>query len=194
MSYGRGFEGAAYRATQSLDVTEIAKRMRVNLRNAQELGGLPAEMTFTVRTRKFAGGCAVDVHLSGMPDSWTYKAPGAPADYVHDVPHFGGLTGAARAAVKLADEMLQAYNRDDSDSMTDHFDVHFYGHATLGDEGDQWFQAQEKAVRDAQAAACAARKAAGLPTKGRDAAWESGRVAAQARRDYVAANPRPYSA
>ena len=193
MTYGRGFEGAAYKATERLDVTEIAKRVRVNLRNAQELGALPEAMTWTVQIRKFAGGCAIDVRLSGMPDTWTYNTPGLEADYCARVPQHGGYTTAAKAAHAYASEVLQSYNRDDSDVQTDYFDVKFYGGVEIHDEASQWWAAQEAHVREAQRKAAAARKAAGVPTRGRDAQYAAARVARDARAEYQAANPRPYS-
>lgn len=181
MSYGRGFEGAAYQVTRKLDITEIAKRIRVNLRNAQELGALPAEMTFSVKVDRYSMGQSIDVDLSGMSDAWTY----APKDA--DDHRFGHqYSDAAKAAKSYVKSMVDSYNRDDSDAMVDYFDVHFYGHVTLRDERHQRFEAQERFVKAAQKRAAAERKAAGLPTKGKDAQRSAARVAHQARAEFEA--------
>jgi len=193
MSYGRGFEGVAYEATKDLDLTEVAKRVRVNLKNAQDMECLPPEMTWTVNVRRFAGGQAIDVVLTGMPDSWTYKQPGLAEDYLNRVPRHGGLTEQAEAAREWAKAMLQSYNRDDSDVQTDYFDVHFYGDVTLHDEAAQWWDNQERHVRECQRKASEERRAQGLPTKGRDAQYAASRVASRARAEYQANHPRPYS-
>lgn len=186
MSYGRGFEGAAYQVTRNLDITEIAKRIRVNLRNAQELGALPAEMTFSVKVDRYAGGQAVDVDLSGMPDTWTYVSPGLEPNYAENTPWHGGYSPAAKSASTYVKSMVESYNRDDSDAMVDYFDVHFYGHVTIRDERHQRFEAQERFVKAAQKQAAAERKAAGLPTKGKDAQRSAARVARQARAEFEA--------
>lgn len=187
-------EGVAYRATERLDVTEIAKRIRVGLRNAQELGGLPAEMTWTVQVSRGSMCRAIDVRLSGMPDSWTYLEPGLEPDYcAHPaVPHHGGHTDAANSALKIAEEIHAAYNFNDSDSMTDYFHVNYYGQVKITDEAGQWWDGQTRYVRAAQASAAAARKAAGIPTRGSDAQRAAARVARDATAEYCAANPRPY--
>lgn len=186
MSYGRGFEGAAYQATSRLDITEIAKRVRVNLRNAAELGSLPAEMTFSVRISRFANGQSLDVDLSGMPDTWTYVSPGLEPNYAEHIPWHGGYTPAAKAVKSYVESMVEAYNRDDSDSQSDHFDVRFYSTVKIQDERAQRWEAQERYVKAAQKAAAAERKAAGLPTRGYRAAQAAGRVARQARAAFEA--------
>lgn len=186
MNHGRGFEGAAYTATRNLDITEIAKRIRVNLRNAQEMGALPAEMTFAVRIDRYSMGQSIDVTLSGMPDAWTFVSPGSEANWSENIPPNGGYSQAAQEATSYVNDVVDSYNRDDSDSMTDHFDVRFYGRVKIQDERSQWFDAQERFVKAAQKSAAAARKAAGLPTKGRDAQWAAARVARQARIDFEA--------
>lgn len=181
MSYGRGFEGAAYRATERLDITEIAKRVRVGLKNAAELGALPEGMTWKVTIDRFSGGQSLDVRLSGMPDSWQFVSPGLPADYPNGVKQNGGDTPEATAVVELVKSMVDSYNYDDSDAMTDYFNVRFWGHVRIEDERAQHFNAVEADVKAAQRAASAARKAAGLPTKGKAAQIAASRVAREVR-------------
>lgn len=178
------FEGAGYQATERLDIREIAKRVRVSLRNAQELGSLPAQATFSVAIRRYAGGQSIDVVMSGMPDSWTY----GPERNEYGEVQFSADAIAAR---NLAEELLNAYNYDNSDSMVDYFDRRYYGHVSIRDERWERFAAQERFVRAAQKKAVAERKAAGLPTKGRDAQWAAAKVARAARAQWVADHPEP---
>ncbi|MDN5934193.1 MAG: hypothetical protein L0I24_24500 [Pseudonocardia sp.] len=133
-------QGSVYQSVGRLDVTEIAKRMRVNLRNAQSVGMLPAEAKFSVTTDRYAGGQSVDVTVKGMPDSWTYTIRDTAygkAERVH--------SDAARATTEAIRAMLAEYNRDNSDSMTDYYSVWFSPGVTVEDERTAAFWAGEKA-------------------------------------------------
>jgi serine/threonine protein kinase HipA of HipAB toxin-antitoxin module len=70
--------------------------------------------------------------------------------------------------------------------MTDYIDVRFYGHVTIDDERSQRFEAIEREVKAAQKAVSAQRKAAGLPTKGKDAQIAAARAARDVRRSHGA--------
>lgn len=140
-------QGSVYQTVGRLDVTEIAKRMRVNLRNAQAVGMLPADARFSVTTDRYAGGQAVDVTVKGMPDSWTYTTRDTvygKAERVH--------SDAARATTDAIRAMLAEYNRDNSDSMTDYYDVWFSPGVTIEDERTAEFWAAEKARKAARKA------------------------------------------
>lgn len=144
-------QGSVYQTAGRLDVTEIAKRMRVNLRNAQSVGMLPADAKFSVTTDRYAGGQSVDVTVKGMPDSWTYTTRDTAygqAQRVH--------SDAARATIDAIRAMLAEYNRDNSDSMTDYYDVWFSPGVTIEDERTAAFWAEEKARKAARKARRAA--------------------------------------
>jgi hypothetical protein len=133
-------QGSVYQSAGRLDVTEIAKRMRVNLRNAQEIGMLPADAKFSVTTDRYAGGQSVDVTVKGMPDSWTYTTRDTAYEKAQRV-----HSDAARATTDAIRQMLAEYNRDNSDSMTDYYDVWFSPGVTIEDERTAAFWAEEKA-------------------------------------------------
>lgn len=147
--------GTVYREIGRLDVVEIAKRMRVNLRNAQELGMLPEGATFSVTTERYAGGQSVDVEVRGMPDSWTYTTREALWNPNETERIY---SDAAQATTKAIEAMLGEYNRDNSDTQTDYFSVWFYGHARIEDERSAQFRAEEKARKAQRAAARKTRK------------------------------------
>lgn len=140
-------QGSVYQTVGRLDVTEIAKRMRVNLRNVQAVGMLPAGAKFSVTTERYAGGQSVDVTVRGMPDSWTYTTRDTAygkAERVH--------SDAARATTEAIRAMLAEYNRDDSDSQTDCYSVWFSPGVTIEDERTAAFWAGEKARKAARKA------------------------------------------
>lgn len=146
-------EGSVYREQGMLNITEIAKRMRVNLRNAQSIGMLPAKAKFSVTTDRFSGGQSIDVEVRGMPDSWTYTTRES---------IYGGekrvYSDAAQATVKAIEQMLGEYNRDRSDIQSDYFDVWFYSHVKIESESHAKWRIEDAAKRKARAAARKARK------------------------------------
>lgn len=151
------FTGSRYLETRDLDIADIAKLVRKDLRDAQKGGLFPAEMTFTVRIDRYSGGQSLNVTLAGMPDTWTYVSPGLEPNYAEYVPANGGYTDEARAALELAEKIRNMYNFDRSDVQTDYFNVRFYGSTKIQDErekswADRW-AAERKARKTERRAA-----------------------------------------
>lgn len=122
--------GAKYQ--RDMDTAEIAKRIRADVKAAQKAGTLPASMKVSVRTRRFAGGAAIDVTVTEAP--FQIHA----SDYIafevktRGHQHWDGqrYTLRARQVLEALEAIVAEYNRDDSDSQSDYFNVHFYSHAT----------------------------------------------------------------
>ena len=112
--------GNKYEATRDLDVAEIAKLIRKDLKAA-----FPGSK-FSVRTRRFAGGCAIDTELK----SWA----GDLSEIVTVKPEkiCGVTEWKFTRNLDAINAIVEAYNFDNSDSMTDYFDegkvVLFEGH------------------------------------------------------------------
>jgi hypothetical protein len=118
---------------------EIAKAIRADVKAAQKAGDLPAGITVSVRARNFAGGCAVDLSVTaGLDDAFLY-GPGPREPFTR------AYTDAAKDLRTRLETIREAYNHDGSDSMTDHYDVRYYGATELRDERTQAFWAAEKA-------------------------------------------------
>lgn len=108
------------------DITVIAKAMRTELKTMQKTGEVPADWKVSVRTSRFAGGQAIDVNVVGV--SWE----------MYNDANYGELERPRPAdllALARIDESLAAHNYDNSDSMRDYFDVHFYGNVTADGRG-----------------------------------------------------------
>lgn len=146
-------EGSKLAETRNLDIAEIAKLVRKDLKAAQAAGELPADATFNVRIERFSGGQSLRVAVLGMPDTWTYNQPGLEPDYANYVPAHGGQTDEATAAVRKIEGLVFAYNYDGSDSQSDYFNVRFYSSVTIQDEREQRFWAAEKERKAARRAA-----------------------------------------
>ena len=127
--------GSKYEATCNLDVAEIAKRMRADIKAL----GLAAGIKTSVRTRRYSGGQAIDINITALPEgfpilcdataSWYKQFPGRE----HDAPGYmdNQRSDELRTLIRQLERIHGSYNRDNSDSMTDYFDVRFYGSVSL---------------------------------------------------------------
>jgi len=122
--------GAKYEATRNLDITEIAKRMRADIKALNLRPGFKV----AVRTQRYSGGQSIDIRVTALPDdfrvysearaSWdkqfpnSYRPPLSVAD--QHSPEYNEVKAKLEA-------IHNAYNRDNSDSMTDYFDTRYYG-------------------------------------------------------------------
>ena len=127
--------GSKHEATRNLDITEIAKRMRADIKALQ----LDKAYKFSVTVQRFSGGQSLDIKVKAVPPGFCYYSEKAASwckqfpDSVHRMPmawqdaqspelsELIGKLGAIHAS----------YNRDNSDSMSDYFDVRFYGDASI---------------------------------------------------------------
>ncbi|MGZ4530823.1 MAG: hypothetical protein ACXVXP_00555 [Mycobacteriaceae bacterium] len=165
-SYGYRYEEAG-----RLDTAAIAKLIRRDIKTAISEGLLPARWAYSVRIDRFSGGSSIDVRVKHCADAWM-PCPGYKVGTRHESPGGGWtatgcgnvwckaggqyrdrsgaedhevLTEEALAARMTLERIHGAYNHDGSDSMTDYFDVNYYG--TVGFqsvESAQW-EAEEKA-------------------------------------------------
>lgn len=123
--------GAKY--DKNLSTKDIAARYRQDIKAAIKAGELPQGLKVSVRYESFAGGSAIRVHVTACP----FRVMN-PERVIADIenPHefkpehqLPVHTPEAKALEKKLDAMLQAYNFDGSDIMTDYFHVKFYGNA-----------------------------------------------------------------
>lgn len=128
--YERSY-GDKYAATSGLDIAAIAKLVRAEIKAAVASGDLP-KATYSVRISRYSGGQSMDVRVSGLP----FSLVNLERFYVEEgrVEEFRGvhyLSDAARDVESKLEAMVGAYNYNGSDSMTDYFDVRFYGHVEI---------------------------------------------------------------
>ncbi|MFH8805282.1 hypothetical protein ACH4F6_38035 [Streptomyces sp. NPDC017936] len=128
--------GAKY--DRNLSTVQIAALVRAQIKLARKLakqsagedgavklpdpiGDAPAEIKFSVRSERFAGGSSIDISILNEPKGWAWEIReqhGYPMEMA---------TPAMRALVDELAGLLRAYNYDGSDITTDYFDVNFYG-------------------------------------------------------------------
>jgi hypothetical protein len=98
-------------------VKEVAVDIRRDIKDAVSSGELPTGLKFSVKSDT-RGTNAVRVRVSGT---------GRTRD------ESGRLTGEAKAVYEKVSSIVNAYNRDNSDMMTDYFDTDYYGTVQLDD-------------------------------------------------------------
>lgn len=135
-SYGSNYDG-------SLSSKEIAAKVRKQLRAESKKAGSALDgWKVSVRYRSYSGGSSIDVDLFA-PAGVSVKADdqGYEDGYGEMVNRSAGhrwpwLNDAGRAAQQYGESALWQYNHDGSEIMVDYFDVNFYGHASVYEEGD----------------------------------------------------------
>ena len=122
------------RYDKSLSTTQIAAKVRAEIKAAQKAGKLP-KGKIGIRTSYFSGGSSISIRAVGFqvlnPErlALDIREP-------HVFHEYGPALYTPRAAamVKSLESLLSAYNFDGSDSMVDYFHVNFYGHVSF--DGD----------------------------------------------------------
>jgi hypothetical protein len=120
------YRGAKYR--QGQDVVDIAKALRKDIKEARKttLAMLPAHATVSVTTSRYSMGCSITVRVKGLQAAEKWNVPG-----VLTRPYGDGRTELCKNITAACTELMNAYKRDNSDSMTDYYDVNFSGSVTF---------------------------------------------------------------
>jgi hypothetical protein len=136
-------------------VKDDAALIRSTIKTMTGAGVLPADWKYSVRYRRFAGGCSIDIDARSprpirLMDSGYYAAaPGRDryltlaiegemkpciisAGQQWHVRACDVNTAEVTAVYDALNELLRACNHDGSDIMTDYFDVKFYGVPSIG--------------------------------------------------------------
>ncbi|MGQ3016976.1 hypothetical protein [Phenylobacterium sp.] len=126
--------GAKHDATRQLTGAEIAKRIRQDIKEALARGDLPKGLKTSVRYSSYSGGQSIDLRIVALPEGFKVLNPRFaryarqnPDDYN---PPFAWQDQQSREYRDLEAKLKAlhgAYNRDNSDSMVDYFDVRYYG-------------------------------------------------------------------
>ena len=124
-------EGSKY--TGFRPVTEIAKDIRKDIKDAMRLHELPSDLKVSVRSRYYAGGQSIDIDWSAskgthqLPCAW-HRGPWADCVGACDPDHYlqVGLSTLGEHIERKLKAIANAYNYDNSDVQVDYFDTLFY--------------------------------------------------------------------
>lgn len=140
--------GARYEEVKNLSTTEIAKRIRADIKLARKieaklgtatgsevalvdslaaLATMPKQIKVSVRSEYFSGGSAIRVKVYNLPEKgW---------GHVRETDMWGQprwVPGPElRAILTALEEIHGAYNFDGSDAMVDYFHVNYYGQVEI---------------------------------------------------------------
>lgn len=140
------FEGSKY--NRNLSTTEIAKLIRQDIKDAQKRGTLPKTLKVSVRSEYYSGGSSIDAYITALPEGVAIHTPEyiqatdnlknpVPYDF-HPKPAV--YTEAVQSYLDILNLVVNSYNMDNSDSMTDYFHVKFYGHVGIHYELESKFR------------------------------------------------------
>ncbi|WP_375000188.1 hypothetical protein [Aeromicrobium sp. CTD01-1L150] len=125
-----------------VNVTDVAKNVRQEIKTAKAAGHLPDHLDYRVTTDKFAGGQSLDVTVCGLDDTQVREPKNNNG--------FTPLTAEARELDSRVQGIADAWNRQDIDSMTDYFNVSYYSHVELESERSRAFREAEAERRKAK--------------------------------------------
>jgi len=119
--------GAKYE--KGLQVVEIAKRIRADIKAAIASGEIPAIKT-SVRISRYSMGRSIDVTITEAPfavinPEWVQARNEGVS--VWELDNIDKFTAEASRVFDVVESIRAAYNYDRSDSMTDYYDVNFGG-------------------------------------------------------------------
>lgn len=120
------------------DAAQVSKDIRTDIKSAVKWGALPEDLSYAVRTSKYAGGQSIDITVEGMPDA---------VQYVQRQEGFArGRSGRAKEIHDVLETIGNQWNVDESDGMTDYFCVTYYCFVRIEDEHMAAFRAEQRAI------------------------------------------------
>jgi len=109
-------EGSKYQQVKNLDIKEIAKLIRNDLKKFKDC-------KFSVSIQRYAGGRSVHIKLMNCSTISKFVKIDRDNDYL-------SLSFSKDFAKKI-DEIVNQYNFDKSHAMSDYFHVNFYSHINI---------------------------------------------------------------
>ena len=127
--------GAKAEATYGLDVADIAKLVRKDVTAARKAGDIPADVKVSVRIDRYSMGQSINVRAT-LPDRPARVPISDPRSILYGRPddQYPGAMTYTVEADKLSDLLngiVDAYNWDNSDVMTDYFSSRFHGMVSI---------------------------------------------------------------
>ena len=151
--------GSKYEATKDETTTQIAARIRADVKAARAAGELPDALKVSVTTRYYSGGSSIDLNITGGLDGIQVYSPERMKVDRDDPRTFHGdneyppYTPEYDEILKRLQAIHRAYNFDDSDAQVDYFHVNYHGHAGLDWQYRETIRARELAALEAPAPA-----------------------------------------
>lgn len=145
--YGRGYDGSKS-SDEYRPVAQIAKDVRADIKDAVKVGWLPENLEYRVTC---GSGDSINVTVIGLSDADREDPDGV----ARNGPGRTDRDEVVQVERRIKD-LVEAYNRSRTDSMTDYFEERFYSKVRFESEASRDFRVKEaarlKKVREAAAA------------------------------------------
>lgn len=109
-----------------MSATEIAKLMRKDIKEAQKRGQIPTFAKICVRVYHHSSIEITVTQWQGSAYTEEYKAIANQYSVLKHM-HIQRYTDALQTTMQVLEDIHCAYNRNNSDTTTDYFDVNYYG-------------------------------------------------------------------
>jgi hypothetical protein len=129
-STANNFYGSKFEETKDLDVKDVAKLIRAEIKAIKKAGVyLPKALKVSVKISRYSGGQSLDIVIKGVPfkvlrQEFLAHVTNNPYASLQGVERY---TPQAKAVMATLTEIMESYNRDQSDTISDYFSVKFYG-------------------------------------------------------------------
>jgi len=154
----RAIESRPREATkgEGLDTTQIAKRIREEIKAAIKARELP-KASYSVRTDKYSMGSSITVVASKLPfrviNPEAFRVDRGAKWATFDSAHFRSrFTAEAQAVERKLEAIVNAYHWDRSDSMTDYYNERFAKDVRITEDKGEWQRTEAAKVAAARAA------------------------------------------
>lgn len=125
---GNKTTGNKYEETKDLDIKEIAKLVRKDIAQAKKEGTLPKNLKVSVKIDRYSMGQSLNVTIKSGLDcpllnkEWFEQEKNS----CGQLPTVERYTTEAKLVQSVLKNIVNSYNYDDCDTMSDYFDVRFY--------------------------------------------------------------------
>jgi hypothetical protein len=141
------FVGEEYKKHGSLDVVEIAKLVRQDIKDLVKAKVLPKGISVSVKTSRYSMGQSIKLKVQKLPEThmivnsaWVRETDANP----HNPNSVRRYSNIGMELLDILEKTLNEYNRKDIDMMSDYCNVHF--HDSVGFADGLW-QAQVEQIR-----------------------------------------------
>jgi hypothetical protein len=133
------FFGEKWEQAKKLDIADIAKLIRADIKTAIKSGDLPKGLKVSVRIHRYSLGQSIKAYVKKLPEGWLietkeyreWKNNKSPYSIL-DIPFKNrGISLEHSDMMRKLEDIGNAYNRKNTDSMSDYFDVDYYFFASV---------------------------------------------------------------
>lgn len=129
--YQGNYTGRKYQETQNMDIAQIAKLIRNDIRDAIKKKKLPSHPKYSVTIERYSMGQSVTVRVTNILPLRIMNEQAVVNELSYTSFHGPRLNQAGKNLDNILTDICRQYGFDNSDSMTDYFHSRFHTHISL---------------------------------------------------------------